>query len=178
MIKDIAILVEGSAEEAIIDVLIKFDKLIFSSSRLIDEGPIRIRNASEFERKKLNHRFDKQISVYRILDSKNEKFKIKKEFAFKIDKIISLYTTPEIEMLFITYFGDYGKFTQSQGGKRGIKPSTYCKENYKKYITNVKSYQSVYDFWSQRPDDLVNTIRDYARLSPNDDDDTLLAILK
>lgn len=52
----IACICEGAAEEAIIDILLDNDKLIFSRKDMIEEDPIRCRGAKNFEREYLNNK--------------------------------------------------------------------------------------------------------------------------
>lgn len=91
---------EGSAEAAIIDILVDNDLLIFSRSEMLDESAIRSRGAKRFEERYLRKGFDNQISVIRILDSHREEFRLSKAYANKID-VINVVTAPEIEMLII-----------------------------------------------------------------------------
>lgn len=95
-----ACICEGSAEEAIIDILMDNDMLIFSRDEIIDERVIRIRNAKKFEERYLRKGFDNQICIIRILDSRKEAFKLSKAYVDKVD-VINVITAPEIEMLII-----------------------------------------------------------------------------
>ena len=171
MDNSIAIIVEGAAEEAIINVLLNNDKLIFTRNELIDDGPIRMRKSENFEKHILDFGFPDTFDIYRVLDSKNEKFKISSAFKFKVGKIVELYTTPEIEMLFIVFNNDYDR------SREKIKPSVFCKQNYHD-VGNIKSREDVYNFWNQQPDELVAVIREYARLSSNKRENTLERLLK
>ncbi|OFK62056.1 hypothetical protein HMPREF2811_10660 [Globicatella sp. HMSC072A10] len=79
MIKN-AILCEGSAEEAIIELLLMNNCLIIENDEsLLNEGPIRTRSADQFVNKHLGFSFKATINVYRIIDSKNEKFNLSKK---------------------------------------------------------------------------------------------------
>lgn len=173
MDNSIAILVEGAAEEAVIKVLLENEKLIFNKNELIDDGPLRIRNSKKFERHVLDFGFTNTFDIYRILDSKKENFSISKEFRFKVGDIYNLYTTPEIEMLFIIYFGEYDVYTRHRSG---IKPSEFVKNKHPE-LGNFKSRNNVYNFWSTRPDELVNTIREYSRISNLKQEQTISSIL-
>ena len=95
-----ACICEGSAEEAVIDILIDNDLLIFKREELLEERVIRCRNAKRFEERYLRKGFDERISVIRILDSRREGFRLSKIYEKKID-VINIITTPEIEMLII-----------------------------------------------------------------------------
>lgn len=93
-----AVLCEGAAEQAIMNVLLDYDCLIFKKEELIEEKPLRIRSVSHFEASYLRKNFKDKISIIRILDSRNENFKISKAYKHKIN-VINIITAPEIEML-------------------------------------------------------------------------------
>ena len=65
-----ACICEGSAEAAIIDILVDNDLLIFSREEMLDEKVLRCRSAKNFEERYLRKDFNGQISVIRILDSR------------------------------------------------------------------------------------------------------------
>ena len=102
---------------------------------MIDESVIRCRSAKRFEERYLRKRFDNQISVVRILDSRREEFRLSKEYAHKID-VINVITAPEIEMLIILNEGAYERFKRS-----GKKPSDFCKIELRMH--DIKSYDFV-----------------------------------
>jgi hypothetical protein len=151
-----ACICEGSAEAAIIDILVDNELLIFSRSEMLDERVIRCRNAKRFEERYLRKGFDNQISVIRILDSRREEFRLSKAYAHKID-VINVVTAPEIEMLIIISEEMYEKFKRS-----GKKPSDFCKSELKMH--EVKSYDFVKEYFSN-PQKLVKAIKEYRRLS-------------
>ncbi len=91
---------EGAAEEAIINILLDNNLLIFQRNEILEEDVIRCRSGKEFEENYLKRGFDDKISVIRILDSKNENFKLSKPYANKVD-VINIIIAPEIEMLII-----------------------------------------------------------------------------
>ncbi len=75
-----ACICEGSAEEAIIDILVDNDLLIFNREEMLEERVIRCRSAKRFEERYLRKGFDEQISVIRILDSRREEFRLSKAY--------------------------------------------------------------------------------------------------
>lgn len=93
-----ACICEGAAENAIMDILLDADLLIFSREEMLEEAVIRCREGKKFEQKYLRKGFNDKISVIRILDSRREKFKIGKAYEHKID-VVNIITAPEIEML-------------------------------------------------------------------------------
>lgn len=149
-----ACICEGSAEAAIIDILVDNDLLIFTREEMLNEEVIRCRNAKKFEERYLRKGFADQVSVIRILDSRREEFRLSKAYENKID-VINVITAPEIEMLIIHNEGEYEHFKRS-----GKKPSEFCKVNLRMH--NVKSYEFVKDYFSD-PQTLVGAIKEYRR---------------
>lgn len=149
-----ACICEGSAEAAIMDILVDNDLLIFTREEMLDESVIRCRNAKRFEERYLRKGFENQISIIRILDSRREEFRLSKAYVHKID-VINVITAPEIEMLIIHNEGAYERFKRS-----GKKPSDFCKVDLKMH--DVKSYDFVKDYFSN-PETLVRAIKEYRR---------------
>ena len=65
-----ACICEGSAENAIMDILLDNDLLIFTREEMLEEEVIRCRDGKRFEEKYLRKGFLEKISVIRILDSR------------------------------------------------------------------------------------------------------------
>lgn len=149
-----ACICEGSAESAIIDILIDNDLLIFSREELLEESVIRCRNAKRFEERYLRKGFNDKISVIRILDSRREVFRLSKAYEHKVD-VINVITAPEIEMLIIHSECAYDKFKRS-----GKKPSEFCKMDLRMH--DVKSYDFVMGYFRD-PQTLVKAIKEYRR---------------
>lgn len=156
MAKYLACICEGRAERAILDLLLDNHKLIFERVDLIEEEVLKCRRGREFEEKYLKKGFSEKITVYRILDSRNENFKLRKAYEKKVD-VINVVTAPEIEMLIICNENKYKDFKNT-----GEKPSTYCKRTLK--YNNVKSYDFIYDYFSNI-EILINALHEYKRLS-------------
>lgn len=131
--KYVACICEGSAEQAIIDLLLEHNLLIFNREQLLDEQVIRCRDARTFETRYLRKGFNDKISIIRILDSRRENFKLSKAYQHKVD-VINVITAPEIEMLIIHSEDKYKDFKKS-----GKKPSDFCKQDLK--MKDVKTYQ-------------------------------------
>ena len=136
----IACVCEGSAEAAIIDVLVDNNLLIFTREDMLEENVIRCRSAKTFEERFLRKGFKDQISVIRILDSRREEFRLSKAYEKKV---------------IIHSEGAYERFKRS-----GKKPSEFCKSDLRMH--NVKSYDFVKDYFSN-PLTLVNAIKEYRR---------------
>lgn len=148
----VACICEGSAEKAIINILLENDKLIFNKKQMIDREVIPCRNGRNFEAKYLRKGFEQKITVYRILDSRREKFILSKPYEEKVD-IINVITAPEIEMLIIFNEDKYEEYKKS-----GLKPSIYCKSSLK--YKDVKSYKFIEGYFRD-VDKLILCIRKY-----------------
>lgn len=151
-----ACICEGSAEAAIIDILLDNNMLIFKRNEILDEKVIRCRSARRFEERYLRKYFDDKITVFRILDSRNENFKLSKAYEHKIN-IVNVITAPEIEILIILSELKYNSFKHS-----GKKPSDFCKMDLKMH--NVKTYDFVRMYFNDSSK-LVNAIKDYRKVS-------------
>lgn len=151
-----ACICEGGAERAILDLLLDSHKLIFEREDLIEEELLRCRSAKDFERKHLRKSFAEKVTVYRILDSRSENFKLSKAYEQKVN-VINVVTAPEIEMLIICNEGKYEEYKRS-----GEKPSTYCKSKLK--YKNVKSYDFIREYFSDM-NILLDALHEYKRVS-------------
>ncbi len=151
-----ACICEGSAEAAIIDILLEHDRLIFTREEMLEEEVLRCREGKKFEARYLRKGFAEKISVIRILDSRRENFKLSKAYENKVD-IINVVTAPEIEMLIIFCENQYNEFKKSRK-----KPSEFCKIDLK--MPDVKSYHFVKNYFSD-PGILVAAIKKYHEMS-------------
>lgn len=151
-----ACICEGTAEEAIIDILLDNNLLIFTREEMLEEKVIRCRAAKKFEEKYLRKGFDDKISIIRILDSRREDFALSKAYSHKVD-IINVITAPEIEMLIIHAEGVYEKFKRSNK-----KPSDFCLQDLR--MKNVKSRSFVMNYF-EIPQVLVEAIKEYRRVA-------------
>lgn len=147
-----AVICEGAAEEAVIDLLIDEHLLVFEREDLLEESILRCRNAKSFENRYLRKSFDDKISVLRILDSRKERFNLSKEYSDKVD-VVNIITAPEIEMLIIHAENKYDLYKKS-----GKKPSAFCKEDLKMH--SVKNYAFVKEYFNDC-EKLLNAIALY-----------------
>lgn len=152
----IACICEGSAEQAIMELLLDDNKLIFTSEQLLEEEIIRNRSAKEFEQRYLRKGFNDKITVLRILDSRKENFNLSKAYKDKV-AVIDVITAPEIEMLIIFNEDKYEDFKKSK-----MKPSKFCKIKLK--FKSVKNYTFVKDYFSDT-DKLLKSIHEYRKVS-------------
>ena len=154
--KYVACICEGAAEQAIMELLLNDNRLIFTYDDMLEGEVLRCRSAKSFEEQHLRKGFTEKITVLRILDSRRENFNLSKAYASKI-KVINIITAPEIEMLVIFHERKYAEFKRS-----GKKPSLYCKENLK--LSNVKGKTFIEGYFSD-VDALVAAITEYKRVS-------------
>lgn len=116
---------EGAAEQAIIELLLDHNSLVFTHDNLVGREITRKRKASEIQDSFLNLAYQRQVNILRILDSKKDSFKLPPLYAERYP-VHNIYTRPEIEMLLIIAEGQVEKYLQKD--KTRYKPSSYCTE--------------------------------------------------
>ena len=166
--KYVACICEGSAEQAIMELLLDHDKLIFTYADLLEGEIIRCRSAKNFEKQYLRKGFTEKITVLRILDSRREQFNLSKAYANKIE-VINVITAPEIEMLIIFTEDQYTAYKKSK-----MKPSDFCKSCL--HHKDVKSTDFVKAYFSN-VDTLISALKEYKRVSDVRRDEYALADL-
>ncbi|MCR3906908.1 MAG: hypothetical protein NUK62_07805 [Tenericutes bacterium] len=151
---------EGSAETAIIEILLDHEFLIFNRDQLLDHEilPQTYRNPKNFKRDYLNRQFkeDDELQVYLIIDRPTT-FKIKEPISIKLS-IEQIITRPEIEILYIISVGKYDEYTRKYSSK--LSPPEYIRQVLKK--KNIKKY----DFIKEHFNDislLIQTISKYKK---------------
>lgn len=169
----IALICEGAAEHAIMQLLLNNDDLMFRKEDLFYEKILRCRNGATFAKEYLGSEFDFKVIICRILDSRKERFSIPKEYATKIAMpegedsfAYNFFTRPEIEMLHIIAHGDYddsnNKCNRGKNGK--LKPSQYVQTNYKD-MEHYKGYNDNYRYWGTNYGLLKATLKQYKQKS-------------
>lgn len=170
----IAVIVEGAAETAILELLLANNLLIFKQSDLLENELIRSRSASNFQRQHLALATKQKIHIYRILDSRKERFKLSPAYLPRISKIDSLYTRPEIEVLYIINENKYAAFKKS-----GLTAHDFVNSKLTKMPKgHIKTHAYVYQYWQKQLNCLVKAIQRYAELTTDDFSQTLAFILK
>lgn len=164
----IACLCEGSMEQAIMEILLENNRLIFEREQLLEEEILRCRSAKNFERDYLNKTTNEMITVYRILDSTNENFKLSGPYLKRVT-VVNIITAPEIEMLVIHAEGKYDDYSRKR-----MKPSDYVKQHLK--MGKIKSFEFAKKYF-YNVDILVNAIQQYKQKSANKNG-TLADLLK
>lgn len=154
----IACLCEGSMEQAIMEILLDNNRLIFEREQLLEEEILRCRSAKNFERDYLNKTTNEMITVYRILDSTNENFKLSGPYLKRVT-VVNIITAPEIEMLVIHAEGKYDDYSRKR-----MKPSDYVKQHLK--LGKIKSYEFAKRYFAD-DEVLVEAIKQYKQKTAN-----------
>lgn len=105
--------------------------------------------------------FSDKITIYRILDSRSERFNLSKAYEPKVD-VKNVITAPEIEKLIICNEGKIKDYERETRKNPVLKPSIYCKAFLKYY--DVKSYDFVTEYFSDM-DVLLSALHEYRRIS-------------
>ena len=105
-----ACICEGSAENAIIDILLDYELLIFTREEMLEEEVIRCRDGKRFEEKYLRKGFKDKISVIRILDSRRENFKLSKAYDF----VKRYFSNPEVLVAAIKKYHETSKIQRGE----------------------------------------------------------------
>ncbi len=118
---------EGKAECAIMDILLDNDMLIFDRTVLLEEKVYKRMTKNRLIENFLQLDYEKELLIFRILDSKKENFYLDKIYK---KKVYNFYTAHEIEFVFINYDNLYEEF---QKCKSKVKASEFYKSQNKKY---------------------------------------------
>lgn len=157
-----ALLVEGNAEQALIDLLLNHDYFKISADDVLYHRSLKVRSADNFAKQYLNTSIPEDIIICRFLDSKKEKFKLKKVYEKKVSERRDYITIPEIEILYIIANGDYESYTNRSKDK----PSVYVKKNY----GIGKSRQEVEEYWEGQLPQLIQALKKYKEYKKHDKD--------
>lgn len=125
---------EGNTEVAIMDTLLDNELLLFDRDVLIDNKVHRIRNSKKIIEKFLQFNYSKEVLIFRIIDSKKERFNLKKPY----DKyrVYNFYTRNEIEYIHICYDGYLDEYNKV---KSKTKASLF-------YLSKNKGYKKSYEY--------------------------------
>ena len=158
------LIVEGKAEQAIIDLLLKSDRLILNKDNLIQSPQSKFYqvglSAQKFQRDFLSH--DDKVCVHVVLDDPKKKLKL-----FNVDELIYHVTREEIEAIQLyanpNWKKQYLQFVKANSRKKSknidCKPSTFFRREDGLGIKNIKKYEYVYNLWVNNIDGLVRAIK-------------------
>lgn len=148
---------EGGAEEAVVEMLLQENALIFDRDDMVDKEVSRKRRARDIETAYLNMEYGKRVVILRILDSRSDTFSLGKAYRERFE-VYNIYTRPEIEMLLIHSERKYKEYVKSKSKRI---PSQFCAEElFPKQHFKQKS------FWHKHFQDragLVRAIQEYHR---------------
>lgn len=166
------IMCEGPNELEIIRMLLENDKLIFAEDDLLNLVPYHARqignNAAVKTALNLYHG---DVEVLRIGDKLNDELKVPREYKRKITDIKKYCTKPELEMLLIISENMDSEFEKV---KSKTSPKTFSKENVIYNRTRYDNSTAFYrDYYGERIDLLVDTIKRYKKLKGKHQKDEL-----
>lgn len=139
----ILLMCEGPNEEAVMNILLDSQALIFNKSDLIGIKPYHIRNLNHPIIRQELKLYGKPVKIYRIGDTQNDSFSIPEELKGIVLKknIYRFCTKPEIEMLLILNESLEKKFEKV---KSTMKAKDFAKQN---VIYNGHRYNQSTEFF-------------------------------
>ncbi len=158
------IMCEGPNELEIIRILLAYDKLIFGEDELIGLTPYHARQitGNAQVRTELNIYPGNDVLIMRVGDVQNERLKIPADYKEKIVDVEKYCTKPELEMLLIIAEGLVSEYEKVKSDE---KPKDFAKRmirfQKKKYDNSTAFYR---EYFGDRPDVLVEAIREYKRI--------------
>lgn len=167
------IMCEGPNELEIMRILLAHDQLIFKEDDLLGLTPYHARQitGNAQVRTELNIYPGHDVLIMRIGDVQKEKLKIPEDYKEKIIGIEKYCTKPELEMLLIIAEDMVSEFEKT---KSSLSPKNFAKNNIKygrkRYDNSTQFYR---DYFSDRPEILVDSIRKYKRLKGSHKKDEL-----
>lgn len=167
--QNIVLLCEGKSENAILDLLLDNDLLVFTRDQLFTEEVIKgMRDFRKFQNEYLEGiSVNEKLKIFRVQDDKPKSLTGHEvtplpHFRHLIESVEFIITRPEIEMLMIIYNDleeKYNRYIPKARGNTTAKPSTFLKE-YSKEFKRCKDYHFVYSHFDDIPK-LLESIRKY-----------------
>ncbi|WP_303815786.1 hypothetical protein [Acidaminococcus timonensis] len=154
--KYILCICEGKAEEAIINLLLENDCLVFQKQDLLNGKCTTIRTAARIEEEFLRLQYKKEVAIVRILDRDKEKFTLSKLYRDRFP-VYSICTKPEIEILHLIYEGKWHDYK-----KHKMKPSVFFHKLHPG--ESIKSEDFVESFYGSY-ENLIHAICEYHRIT-------------
>lgn len=165
---------EGAAEQAIMDILLDNDCLMFNRDDLVRREITRKRKAAEIKQEFLNLDYSPhKVNILRIHDSRSERFNLGPIYEER-HRVFSIRTTPEIEMILI--IAEKKDTAYRKQSKSNRKPSEYCKIDLK-LGNDIKSYDFWVDYFSDI-DKLLDVLRRYHQTRSDKDELGIYDLLK
>ncbi len=166
------IMCEGPNELEIIRMLLEHDKLIFTEDDLLNLVPYHARQIGNNATVKIAlNLYHGDVQVLRIGDKLNDELKIPREYKEKIKDIKKYCTKPELEMLLIISENIDSEYEKV---KSKSSPKAFGKEKVVYNRTHYNNSTEFYrDYYGDRIDLLVNTIKRYKQLKGKHQKDEL-----
>ena len=166
------ILCEDPNELEIIRMLLENSKLIFSEDDLLNLVPYHARQISKNAAVKTAlNLYQGEVQVLRIGDKLGEELKIPSEYKGRVTDIRKYCTKPELEMLLIISEHLESEFEKV---KSSTSPKTFSKENVVYNRVRYNNSTAFYrEYYGERIDLLVNTIKRYRQLKGKHQKDEL-----
>lgn len=156
-----------------VNYLLDHEMLIFRKSDLLFGKVTRSRGVKKIQEEYLSLSFDKPVVIFRIIDSKSEKFKLDPAYRSRYEQnVFDIITRPEIEILIIIKNGDYERYSNKHKSK--TKPSEYCQAKYG--IKKIKS-EGKFILAFDNQEQLISSITLYKRFADTNEH-TLNDLLK
>jgi hypothetical protein len=158
---------EGSAEQAICDLLVENSLLHFSKEQMLFEKGVR---GLVYEKIKPLLGFSiysdgiDTVRIYRIKDKKNIPFKIGVVHKELLKKPVDVLTRPEIEMLYIISEGKHAEYIK-QYNHNHITPCVFVKDMLR--CKDIKKYEFVHTYFGAG-DNLLRAINYYHKIRPGE----------
>lgn len=170
----ILLMCEGQNEEAILNILLDNDLLIFSRNDLIGLKVYVIRQLSHPTIKSELKHYGSSVKVYRVGDKQNDRFSIPNDLKRIVikDDIYKYCTKPEFEMLLILNEGlekEYEKVKSKMSPKSFAKK--YIKMNGRKYDQSTEFIRLYYG--GDNVNSLIESIKKYKRYKKHHENDEL-----
>ena len=171
------IMCEGSNELAVINILLQNDLLTIKEDDLLGLKAFHARqiNSNSAVKLELNIYPGNDVCVLRIGDTLTEKLTIPEDYANKIVNTEKYCTKPELEVLLIIAENLWGEYEKK---KSSVKPKVFAKTE---IVFNGKRYNNSTTFYEQyfedRADLLVDSIKQYKHLKKHDKEELYLADL-
>ncbi len=168
------ILCEGSNEKKIIDLLLRHDKLKFTTNDLVGLVPYHARQLNSPVIVTALNMYQGNFDIIRVGDKQNDQLKLPRDLKRRIGIIHKYCTKPELEVLLIINEGLYTQFSRSGNNK----PKEFAKKHIvyqkRRYDNSTEFYELYY---GNRIDDLVDNLKEYRRLKKHSSDEMFLVDL-
>ncbi len=168
---------EGANEQAIINILLKYNKLNIIREDLVGVKPYNVKKLKNVvpDIKAVNEK----VELYRIGDTMKDNVAIPKALNHILsnERLYKYHTKPELEILLIINEDLWEKYKKVQSK---IKPKTFAKINIKyngvKYDCSSAFYYNYYDS-KERVEMLVKNLIEYKRVKSHNKNELFLADL-